>query len=157
MTNKPITIITTIYPDNGKGARKITVAAAAEGDLPAFLPGAFSDRHQLADQAYGDVLKRLAADSARAAKKAAAKPRPGKKKPGKAKRKSARAAAEQDEAPGNGEARNLGLIEEADQIGPAERPGTDGEAPAGLPVIEGDDEPGAGAAQMELEMEGEDD
>jgi hypothetical protein len=140
MADGDITIITTIHPVKN-GRRPITVAAAAEGELPTLLNGNFPDRHGLADQAYGAVLKAQAAAAAKADKKKATGKKVAKPK------KSATA----DGQPAFGEPGHLASRDsEADQIGPDE---TDQvtespvvEAPDDLPVIEGDEQ-----AQLELE------
>lgn len=145
MAESDITIITTIHPAKN-GRRPITVAAAAEGELPTLLSGAFPDRHALADQAYGSVLKAQATAAARADKKKAAKP----KKAGKA-AKAGTATAPVDGAPAFGQRGHLpSKAAKPDQIGPEDTdqgtPNPSVDAPADLPVIEGDEQP-----QLELE------
>lgn len=153
MADGDITIITTIHPAKN-GRRPITVAAAAEGDLPTLLNGAFPERHALADQAYSAVLKAQAAAVAKADKKKASG-----KKAAKPQKKSTPAA---DGRPGFGEPGHLPTLPrepetvrarrtaEPDQFGPADaNQGTESplvNPPAALPVIEGDDQ-----AQLELE------
>lgn len=137
MAEGDITIITTIHPAKN-GRRPITVAAAAEGELPTLLNGAFPDRHALADQAYGVVLKAQAAAAAKASKKKAA---------GKAaKPKHKIAPAEATAAPAD---QTLTLDASAG-VGPdgsdQETPSPTVKAPGDLPVIEGDHN-----AQLELE------
>lgn len=140
MADGDITIITTIHPAKN-GRRPITVAAAAEGDLPTLLNGVFPDRHGLADQAYSAVLKAQAVAAAKADKKKMAG------KEAKPKAKSGRQQLPGHAAP----SKVVAVLERAaDQIGPEEteqgtpNPLTD--APADLPVIEGDEQP-----QLELE------
>lgn len=129
MDDKPITIIVTIHPiKNGK--RPVTVAAAPEGELPLMLSGVFAERHQLADRAYGTLLKRKPLT-----------PKITAPKPVGAKTRGKPVAADKAAAE-----------PEPDQIGPTDAPTAETpEAPAeeSLPVIEGDD-----AGQMELELEG---
>lgn len=55
---KPITIITTIQPPDGKGKRKLTVAAAPDGEMPVTLAGLFADWHTLEAEAYVAVSTR---------------------------------------------------------------------------------------------------
>jgi hypothetical protein len=135
MTDGDITIITTIHPAK-KGVRAVTVMAAPDGEMPVCRTGLFADRHGLADQAYGELLKRkpqvVKSAKAGAGEKKIAKPKPA-RKPAKAKR-AVPAAAQPDQ---------IGPVEDADSGG------TDismGVAPDDLPVIEGDEE-----AQLELE------
>lgn len=57
---KPITIITTIQPPDAKGKRKLTVAAAPDGEMPVTLTGLFADWHRLEAEAYVAVSTRKA-------------------------------------------------------------------------------------------------
>jgi hypothetical protein len=59
LTADPKTILITITvkpPKSGK--RPITVSAAPEGEMPLLLTGQFSERHQLLDQIFAELLKR---------------------------------------------------------------------------------------------------
>lgn len=56
-SEKPITLIVTIYPPK-KGQRRIVISAAPEGEMPLIFDGLFTDRHALMDRAYAGVLKR---------------------------------------------------------------------------------------------------
>lgn len=152
MADGDITIVMTIHPVKS-GRRPISIAAAAEGDLPTLLSGAFPDRHALADQAYGAILKSQAATAAKAEKAAAKTKKKRKQLPGHASPSKVLDVLERVEA----------AETKPDQIGPSPDPGFPGfgdpgeeigeetagasvDAPDDLPVIEGDD-----TAQLELE------
>lgn len=135
MDDKPITIIVTIHPAK-KGKRPVTVAAAPEGELPLILSGFFPERHQLADQAFGALLKRKPMTPKIAAAAGATK-----KAKGKRGAKPAVHVSDEDES-------------EADQIGPTAEvaPETpEASAAEALPEIEGD-----GDGQIEMQLEGSD-
>ena len=123
MDDKVITIITTIHPVKRGGKRAITVAAAPEGELPLMLTGVFADRHQLADRAFGELIKR--------------KPVTPKLTPGKAAKEVAE--SEPAEAPA---APELAV----DEVGPIETPATEP-----LPAIAGDDAGDLPAEETETE------
>lgn len=129
--------------EKGKPAHVLVSATReidGQAEMPLMFSGVFPDRHQLADRAYVEVIKRKP-QTPKA--NGTAKPKPKAAAKTTKKRQAAARAAEPDTEPGNGTAVALGLLpadKAADQIGP----GSD------LPVIEGDDE------QLEMEMEGSD-
>lgn len=146
MDDKAITIITTIHPAKKGGKRAVTVAAAPEGEMPLMLTGVFAERHQLADRAFGELLKRKPLTPKVTA--AAAKPAGGRAAVGKAKKTGNKKTPATRTGAVEGGA--IAAAEESDQIGPAvETPA----APAGeaLPEIEGDND-----GQLELQLEGSD-
>ncbi len=139
---KSITIITTVHlPKKGKGGsqtRPITVAAAPEGELPIMLTGDFAQRHALADQAYGALLKRKPQIVKSGATRVS--------KPKKNRRKSPRTLSQSkgDLIETAQAALSQPDAEETGPIGP----------PDVLPVIEGDAEP---QAQLEMNLEADND
>lgn len=154
---KPIVIIATIQPPDGKGKRKVSVAAAPEGQLPArTLMGTYPDLHGFIDQAW------IIANTERPAhvEKPAAKPVHGKKVKPKGKvainepAEGEDAEAEKAEVEHELEKARADFDEmhnESDQIGPVE---TEAEAVEAsepeaateeisedqLPLIEGDED-----------------
>jgi hypothetical protein len=154
MSDGDITIITTIHPAK-KGHRAVTVMAAPDGEMPVCRTGLFAERHQLVDQAYGELLRRkpqavkaAGAVGSKAGKaKTKSKQLPGHTSPSKVADVLERASGQ----PGFGQPGHLpARTAEADQIGPdSTDKGTPSPAidePDDLPVIEGDDQ-----AQLELE------
>lgn len=163
-SEKPITIITTIYPFKG-GKTAITVAVAPEGESPVFTTGTFTDWHRLESEAYVQSLKRLAKSTARKNGQADSKTSPKKTVRRKDKRKDSLHAdtvamtkrIASASKVGRGETPRYEPAEtEPDQIGPAagieQGPGSPlvNDKPD-LPVIEGDDD-----GQLELDLEGSD-
>lgn len=74
---KAVTLIATVQPPDAKGKRKIAVAAAPEGQMPArTFTGLYADLHALIDQAW---IAALTERPATVAKSAPAKAKPKKR------------------------------------------------------------------------------
>lgn len=134
---KPITIITTIQPPDAKGKRKLTVAAAPEGEMPAVLTGLFADWHRLEAEAYVAVSTRKPQT---VHGKNGGAPKPGKAKTTKKAAKKRTGPIGQKESPEPVEpAGNEARPVEAPEPEPvAEPPAIETDSEEQLPLIEGD-------------------
>lgn len=139
---KPIIIVATIQPPDGKGKRKLTVAAAPDGQLPArTFVGAYPDLHAFIDQAWLAALTERPATVEKATAKPAGKKQTKKTGPigpeAEAEEAAKSSAAEADEA--NVEAEyNSAAAQPNTEASPAPVAAAADEAQPALPEIEGD-------------------